>query len=183
MRSHPQRIRIVIVLAVMLIAAPVETWSQRPEAAKGQQRIEREVRHELAMLPFYRVFDYLTFQVQGSAVTLLGQVTLPTLKADAEAAVKRIEGVEKVMNQIEVLPSSPSNDRIRLNVYRAVYSEGALERYAFQAIPAIHIIVKGGHVTLEGVVARETDKNIANTRAKGVPGVLSVTNNLHVEKG
>ena len=183
MRSHSRRIPILMILAAMLIAAPAEIWSQHPAPDKAQGRIEREVLHELRMLPYYGVFDNLAFKVQGSAVTLLGQVILPTLKSDAGAVVKRIEGVEKVINQIEVLPMSPSDDRIRLNVYRAVYSQGALERYALQAVPSVHIIVSGGHVTLEGVVAKEMDKNVANIRAKGVSGVFSVTNNLRLEKG
>ena len=182
MRSHPQRIPTLMILAALVIAASAQVWSQRPPSDKAQERIEREVRHELVMLPYYGVFDNLAFKVQGSTVTLLGQVVLPPLKSNAEAALKRIEGVEKVINQIEVLPASPADDSIRLKVYRAIYSEGALERYALYAIPSVHIIVRGGKVTLEGVVAREMDKNIANIRAKGVPGVFSVTNNLRVEK-
>jgi hyperosmotically inducible protein len=143
--------------------------------------LEREVRHELITLPYYGVFDNLAFKVHGYTVTLMGQVTRPTLKSDAEAAVRRIEGVERVDNQIEVLPLSPADDRIRIAEYRAIYGQSALERYALQAIPPVHIIVKGGHVTLEGVVANEMDKNIANLRANSVPGVFSVTNNLRVE--
>src|ERR1035437_7925877 len=154
MRNHSRKIPILTVLTVLLVAAPKGMWSQHPTSDKTQRRIEREVRHEMVMLPYYGVFDNLAFKVQGSAVTLLGQVILPTLKSDAGAVVKRIEGVEKVINQIEVLPMSPSDDRIRLNVYRAVYSQGALERYALQAVPSVHIIVSGGHVTLEGVVAK-----------------------------
>lgn len=146
------------------------------------QNLIREVRHELVMLPYYGVFDNLAFRVDnGGVVTLLGQVTRPTLKSDAEGVVKRIEGVERVNNQIKVLPLSPNDDRIRLAVYRAVYGQTALNRYAMQAVPPIHIIVDNGNVTLEGVVANEGDKNIANIQANGVPGVFGVTNNLRVE--
>jgi hyperosmotically inducible protein len=147
-----------------------------------QARLGREVRHELVMLPYYGVFDNLAFKVDGYKVTLLGEVTRPTLKTDAEAAVKRIEGVESVDNRIEVLPLSPNDDRIRLAVYRAIYRQASLSRYALQAIPPIHIIVKNGGVRLEGVVATEADKNLAGIRAQGVSGVFSVDNNLRVEK-
>jgi len=142
----------------------------------------KEVRHELVMLPYYNVFDNLAFKVDGSTVTLLGQVTRPTMKSDAERVVKNIEGVEKVVNNIQVLPLSPNDDRIRMAVYRAIYSQPALQRYGMQAVPPIHIIVNNGNVTLEGVVASEADKNIANVQANGVPGVFSVKNNLRVEK-
>ena len=148
---------------------------------KGRARIEREVRHQLVMLPYYSVFDNLTYKVEGETVILLGQVTRPTLKTDAEDAVKSIEGVEHVESQIEVLPPSPNDDRIRRAVYRAIFGFPSLDRYAIQAVPPIHIIVKDGHVTLEGVVASEADKNIAGVQANGVPGVFSVTNNLRVE--
>lgn len=155
-----------MLVAGSLLAEPVRTWSQRPATARTQEMLERQVRHELVMLPYYGVFDNLAFQVEGYTVTLLGQVTRPTLKSDAQAAVRRIEGVERVKNEIEVLPVSPVDDRLRLAVYRAIYSHAALERYAIQAVPPIHIIVKNGHATLEGVVANESDKNIANLRAE-----------------
>jgi hyperosmotically inducible protein len=150
-------------------------------SARAEERIEREVRHELVMLPYYGVFDNLAFKVEGNKVVLLGEVTRPTLKSDAEGVVKRIEGVESVDNQIEVLPLSPNDDRIRLAVYRAIYRQASLSRYALQAVPPIHIIVKNGNVRLEGVVANEGDKNLAGIRAKGVSGAFSVTNNLRVE--
>lgn len=149
----------------------------------AEARLIKEVRHELVMLPYYGVFDNLAYKVDGNTVTLFGEVTRPTLKSDAASAVKRIEGVEQVVNNIEVLPLSPDDDRTRREVYRAVYGRGELaDRYAFQAVPSIHIIVKNGNVTLVGVVNSEIDKNIANVQAKGVPGVFSVTNHLIVEK-
>jgi hyperosmotically inducible protein len=149
--------------------------------AHAEDRITREVRHELVMLPYYGVFDNLAYRVDGSAVTLLGQVTKPTLKSDAENVVKRIEGVEKVNNQIQVLPLSPMDDKIRLAEYRAIYGQPGLDRYALQAVPPIHIIVDNGRVTLEGVVANQADKDMAGVRANGVSGVFGVTNNLRVE--
>jgi|SRR5436309_2979369 len=147
---------------------------------RASQRLTREVRHELVMLPYYGVFDNLAYKVDGNTVTLMGQVTRPTLKSDAERVVKDIEGVERVVNNIEVLPLSPNDDRIRLAVYRAIYGDTSLSRYGLQAIPPVHIIVSNGKVTLEGVVSSEADKNIANIRANGVPGVFGVTNNLRV---
>jgi hyperosmotically inducible protein len=135
------------------------------------------------MLPYYGVFDNLAYRVDGDTVTLLGQVTRPTLKDDAERVVKNIEGVEKVVNNIEVLPLSPNDDRIRLAAYRAIYGQPTLNRYGLQAVPPIHIIVKNGNVTLEGTVASDADKSIANIQANGVPGAFSVTNNLKTESG
>ncbi len=176
------RIRMPLILVAVLLAVSAWATQGRPASGKARERLVREVRHELVMLPFYDVFDNLAFKVDGYTVTLIGQVTRPTLKSDAEAAVKQIEGVERVINQIEVLPLSPNDDRIRLAVYRAIYSQAALQRYGLQAVPPIHIIVKGGNVTLEGVVASESDKNIANIQANGVSGVFSVTNHLRVEK-
>ncbi len=146
----------------------------------GTRGINREVRHELLMLPYLDVFDNLTYQVDGGTVTLLGQVTRPTLKNDAERVVKRIEGVERVDNRIEVLPVSQNDDRLRRSLYRAIYGYSSLNRYALPVIKPIRIIVKNGHVTLEGIVDREADKNVANIRANGVHGVFSVTNNLRV---
>jgi hyperosmotically inducible protein len=148
---------------------------------RGMDRLAREVRHELVMLPYYGVFDNLGFRIDGSTVTLVGQVTRPTLKSSAENVVKNIEGVEKVNNEIKVLPLSPNDDRVRLGVYRAIYGHTQLNRYALQAVPSIHIIVENGNVTLEGVVLNEGDKNVANIQANGVPGVFSVTNNLRTE--
>ncbi len=148
---------------------------------QGLSRIAREVRHELVMLPYYGVFDNLAFQVDGGTVTLLGQVTRPTLKSDAEGVVKQIEGVQKVNNQIEVLPLSSTDDRIRLAEYRAIYGQAQLNRYALRAVPPIHIIVKNGNVTLEGSVSSKGDKDVAGIQANGVSGVFSVTNHLRIE--
>ena len=150
--------------------------------ADANERIVKEVRHELVMLPYYGVFDNLSYRVDGAKVTLFGQVTRPTLKSDAEKAVKRIEGVDRVDNTIEVLPLSGNDDQLRLAIYRAIYSQPALQRYQLGAVPPIHIIVKNGNATLEGVVANVGDKNIAGIQAKGVSGVFSVTNSLSTEK-
>ncbi|MGB7820555.1 MAG: BON domain-containing protein, partial [Candidatus Sulfotelmatobacter sp.] len=143
-------------------------------------RITREVRHELLMLPYFGVFDYIAFRVDGSTVTLLGQVARPSLKSDAENAIKHIEGVEKVDNQIEILPPSPMDDGLRIRLFHEIYGYPPLEKYALGVQKPIRIIVKSGRVTLEGVVDNDADKNFAGVRANGVPGIFSVTNNLQV---
>lgn len=150
--------------------------------ADNPERIVKEVRHELVMLPYYGIFDDLAYRVDGSKVTLFGAVTQPVLKSDAEKAVKRVEGVTQVDNQIEVLPLSPNDDRIRRAVYRAIFSKPGLERYQLGAVPPIHIIVKNGNVTLVGSVGSEVDKNVAGIAANGVSGVFGVKNDLRIEK-
>jgi osmotically-inducible protein OsmY len=148
-----------------------------------EARIAREVRHELVMLPYYGIFDDLAFRVDGGTVTLLGSTVRPTLKSSAENVTKRVEGVTEVINQIKVLPLSPMDDQIRMAEYRAIYGDANLgTRYGYRALPSIHIIVENGHVTLEGVVANQFDKNLINVRANAVPNVFSVTNNLVVEQ-
>jgi len=163
--------------------APAARAGSAARVGMPADRLAREVRHELVMLPYYGVFDNLAFRVDGATVTLLGQVTRPTLKSDSENVVKRIEGVERVVNNIEVLPLSPNDDSLRLALYRGIYGFPSLNRYALNAVPPIHIIVKNGNVTLEGVVANQGDKNVAGIQANGVSGVFSVTNNLQTESG
>jgi osmotically-inducible protein OsmY len=144
--------------------------------------IENHVRHELVMLPYLNVFDDISFRVDGSTVTLFGEVTKPVLKSDAENAVKHVEGVARVENQIEVLPLSSFDDAIRLRTARAIYGYPALQRYGAGTQPSIHIIVKNGNVTLAGFVSTDMDKQLAFTRANGVPGVFAVHNQLQISK-
>lgn len=176
-----------IVAAALFIAFGV---TQTPCLAQTAQRgsgnqawLMNEVRHQLVLLPFYSVFDNLAYRVDGDKVTLTGQVTRPDIKDDAAKAVKGIEGVQSVDNQIEVLPLSPMDDQIRRAEYQSIYSFPALQRYADMAVASIHIIVANGHVTLEGVVNSEADKDTAGIRANSVPNVFAVTNNLRVQKG
>jgi len=175
-----------VLFVTPLVAAPFSGAAEKSDAKiqrdepKMQQNLIKEVRHQLVLLPYYSVFDNLAYKVEGDKVILEGQVVRPTLKADAEAAVKSIEGVSTVANNIEVLPLSPMDDQIRRAVYRAIYGDTALFRYGTSAVPSIHIIVKNGSVTLEGVTDNEGDKNLANLRASGVPNVFSVKNNLRV---
>jgi len=175
-----RRVASILLLAMTLgMVSAVTAQSQEP---KAQQNMIKEIRHQLVLLPWYSVFDNLSFRLDGSKVILMGQVVRPTLKSDAAAAVKGVEGVSSVQNDIEVLPNSPMDNQLRRAVYRAIYSEPGLQRYALAAVPSIHIIVKNGNVTLEGVADNETDKNLAGLRANGVPNVFSVTNNLVVPK-
>ena len=156
-------------------------WSQGT-SSRESEHISKEVRHELVMLPYYGVFDDLAYRVDGNNITLFGAVTRPTLQKDAERAVKRIEGVGTVTNNIEVLPLSPNDDQIRRAVFRAIYSQPGLDMYGLRAVPTIHIIVKNGNVILRGAVGNEGDKNRANIAANGVPGDFSVKNELMVDK-
>jgi hyperosmotically inducible protein len=177
MRSKP------LLLVVLGLPSILCAQDQRPIPPQAVERIAKEVRHEIIMLPYYGVFDDIKFSVNGYDVTLMGQVTNPTLKHVAENVVKHIEGIEKDDDPIEVLPASSMDDGLRLRLYRAIYVFPALEKYAMPVIKPIRIIVKNGNVTLEGVVDSQADKDMANVRANGVPGAFSVANNLVVVKG
>lgn len=186
MRKTHSALVFMLLFAVSSFTASSEGAPRPPQAAKDQraaraeQNLVREVRHQLVLLPYYSVFDNLAFKVEGDHVILEGQVTRPTLKSDGEKVVKNIEGVASVTNNIEVLPPSPMDDQLRRALYRAIYGDPSLSKYAWSAVPSIHIIVKNGNVTLEGVVDSETDKNLAGLRANSVPNVFSVKNNLVV---
>jgi len=159
-------------LTFAVLTALTLSAQQRPVSERASLRIQKEIRHELLMLPYVNVFDNLAYKVEGYKVTLMGQVTNPAVRIDAEKAVKGIEGVEQVDNQIEVLPPLPSDDHLRRALFHAIYGYPPLEKYALGVIKAIRIIVKGGHVTLEGVVDSEADKATAGLRANGVSGVF-----------
>lgn len=169
-------------MKLLVCLLPLTLLAADSLAADSNDRIVKEVRHELVMLPYYGVFDDLSYRVEGSTVTLFGAVTQPKLKDDAEGVVKKIEGVQRVNNQIEVLPLSPNDDRIRRATYRAIYSKAPLQRYQLGAVPPIHIIVKNGNVTLVGVVDNEMDKTLAGIAANGVHGAFKVDNQLMVAK-
>ena len=158
------------------------SWAQKNSKppANFTQRVQKQVTHEILMLPRYDEFDAIGFKVEGYDVILFGHVYHATLKSDAEHVIKKIEGVEKVINNIEILPPSPMDDRLRLQLFRAIYGYGPLQRYGVGSNRPIHIIVDRGHVTLEGAVDSTGDKNLVNIRANQVPGVFSVTNNLQV---
>jgi osmotically-inducible protein OsmY len=156
--------------------------AQNTTSNKSEDRIVREVRHELLMLPYYGVFDSIAYKVNGGTVTLLGAVVRPSLKSDAENSIKHIEGVDRIDNQIEVLPPSSQDDALRIALFRAIYQYPSLQKYELGVQKPIRIIVKNGRVTLEGVVDSEADKNLVGVRANSVPGIFQVTNNLQVQK-
>jgi hyperosmotically inducible protein len=168
---------------LLILCIPVFAQAQqRPASQAAVNRIQRETEHQILMLPNYGVFDSIGYQVNGYNVTLLGYVRNASLKSAAAAGVKSIEGVENVDNKIEILPPSPQDDQIRLAEYQAIYGRPPLDRYALVSVHPIHIIVKSGHVILQGVVQSDADKNLVEIRAKGVPGVFGVDNQLQVHK-
>jgi hyperosmotically inducible protein len=177
-----------IVLSLVLSCGAVEiTASQPPRPAsqakmqeKPAEALARSVHHQIQVLPFYSVFDNIESRVEGNRVTLTGQVLRPTLKASAEAAVKDIEGVGTVSNQIEVLPSSESDDGLRGDIYRVLFENDSLKRYAVETVPAIHIIVENGNVVLEGWVESDSDKKLAGSLSGGVSNSKSLQNHLVV---
>lgn len=166
--------------AVALALAAVPTFAD-PSNPQPQD-LAVQVRHELVMIPYYGVFDDLNYSVDNATgvVTLTGDVVNPVVRTDAEHSVKRLPGVTRVVNKINILPPSGMDNRIRAAEYRAVFGYSDLYRYAMGAIPSIHIVVDFGHVTLTGVVSTQADKEVAYIRANSVPGVFSVTNNLRV---
>jgi hyperosmotically inducible periplasmic protein len=178
------------ITGAILVAAfqtTVVRAASRPPQQQAPERTEiyltREVHHQLVMLPYYSIFDWLQYRVSGYNIELMGYVVRPSLKSEAGNVVKRIEGVQKVINNIKVLPPSTIDNRIRLAEYLAIYGYPGFEKYAIQAVGPIHIIVNNGNVILEGVVDSQGDKTIADIRAKGVPGTFSVTDNLRVQSG
>jgi hyperosmotically inducible periplasmic protein len=174
---------ILLMPALSLAQTPSHSDPYIPGPA-NEGKVIQEVRHQLVMLPYYTIFDDLGFRVEGSHVTLEGAVTNPTLKSDAEGVVKRVEGVTGVTNNIEVLPLSPMDWQIRRAVARTIYGDPAIgDRYGYQSLPPIHVIVKNGNVILEGYVSSTFDKNLINTRVNGVPNIFHVTNNLQVTGG
>ncbi|HLW53999.1 MAG TPA: BON domain-containing protein [Candidatus Angelobacter sp.] len=186
MTSHASRCFALLTIA-WLIAGPAvaQTPSSTPRviSPRGQARIMREVRHQILMLPEFGVFDNISFKLNGYDVTLLGQVRDATLRDDAARVIKKIEGVERVDNRIEVLPPSINDDRLRRALFRAIYGYAPLQYYGVGSNRPIRIIVNRGHAALEGVVDSQGDKNLAGIRANGVPGVFSVENNLQVPGG
>jgi hyperosmotically inducible periplasmic protein len=172
---------LLVLAAGAAFAAPKPPQAPASDSPNYESWLTNQVRHELVMLPYYSVFDNLEYQVQGTKVVLTGQVVWPILKDDAGSTVKHIEGVTQVDNQIQVLPLSPLDNQIRRAEYRAIYGSPSLELYQVRSVPPIHIIVDNGHVTLEGVVSRQADKDVADLMANRVPNVFSVTNNLRVD--
>lgn len=177
----------ILSIALLLVTLPaVSQTGSRAKPAKQEEKTDstlaHAVHHQLQEVPFYSVFDYLSFSIDGSRVTLTGQVQRLTLKAQAEAAVKSLEGVSTVVNKIEVEPPSASDHEVGRNIYRSIFEDHILQKYAVEAVPPIHIIVKNGTVNLEGIVDSEADKMLAGNLASKVPGVSNLRNNLAVHK-
>lgn len=180
--------KFALFLIIVLVLAVLSLRAQHPPSAKPaaagpkteESQLSREIRHQLIVLPYYSVFDYIAFTLDGNKITLTGYVLRPTLRANAEASVKSLEGVSSVKNLIEVLPKSPTDDDSRRAVYRAVFEDSTLQRYAAQEVPLIHIILRNGEVTLEGAVLTEAEKNLASTRVSGVSGISAVKNNISI---
>lgn len=168
--------------AALALTATLAVAGQAKEGVAGRQRVMEKIRKELVTLPFYGVFDNLAYSFDGGTATLYGQVVRPTTKSDAERRVRKIAGVERVVNQIEVLPLSSFDDSIRRRAYRQIFGTASLYRYAMGVNPSVHIVVNRGHLTLEGVVSSEGDRRLARIAALQVPGVFSVTNNLRLDR-
>jgi hyperosmotically inducible protein len=184
--------KIAVLMTCLLLAAGA--WAQisvdpvvpdvkavaSPTGDKNETRIAKEVRHELLMLPYYTLFDDLGFSVRGGNVELIGAVNDGALIKEAESVVKRIEGVEKVTNNIKLLSPAPEDERIRHEAARKIFSTGNLSRYSWEAAPSIHIVVDHGRIRLIGYVDNQADKDMANIAANQVPGVFAVKNDLQV---
>ncbi len=168
----------IAVLAISFVSVDAQTYSGDASAMK----MESDVRKQILKLPYYEVFDYIDYSIQGNTVVLDGKVRNATNRKAAEAAVKRVSGVEVVVNNIEILPVGGFDDRIRNGLLRSMANTSNLSRYLWPVNPSIRLIVDRGHVTLEGIVANETDVNLANIAARSVSGVFSVTNNLVVDR-
>lgn len=171
---------IAAIVLVSLSASPLGAQRGSQPSPKFTRNAQKQIMHEILMLPYYGVFDVIGFKLEGYNVTLYGHVVNASLRSDAQHAIKKIEGIENINNQIEILPPSPMDDRLRRELFRAIYGYTPLQRYGVGSNRPIHIIVDHGHVTLEGVVDSSGDRNLVNIRANGVPGVFSVTNNLLV---
>ncbi len=172
------KVRALFLVTAMIVVSLFASAQKMASGSEGQ--MQREVRHELNMLPYVNAFDYMAFKIDGRNVTLVGQVTKPSIKSEAENAVKHVEGVEHVDDQIEVLPPSSQDDALRIRLFRAIYGYPQLQKYELGTTKPIRILVKSGHVTLAGVVDSDGDKNVAGLRANGVPGIFSVDNKLQV---
>lgn len=182
MNTIKNRLIAIALFVVMATSAAVAaTPPAQTRRGLDRQQILKRVRKELVTLPYYGVFDNLAYQIEGRTITLYGQVVRPSTRTDAGRRVAKIAGVERVVNNIEVLPLSPFDDRIRAQAYRSIFNTSSLYRYALGSNPSIHIVVKNGHLTLEGVVGNKMDKQLAYFAANNVPGVFSVTNNLRAE--
>ncbi len=177
------------ILGGLLLHACLPAWPQTPSSPKPPKQevkventLAHEVRHQLQEVPYYSVFDYMSFSLNGNNVTLTGQVHRPTLRAHAETAVRSLEGVGTVVNNIEVIPATPEDHELSRNIYRVIFEDAILQKYAVTAVPSIHIVVKSSAVSLEGTVNSDADRTLAGNLAGKVPNILSLRNNLGLRK-
>ena len=184
MALNYQRFCALLFFLVLPFSSTVAQSTSGTKLARSEvsEPLTRAIRHQLLILPYYSVFDTVDFSLSGDTVTLTGEVLRPTLKSHAEAAVKSLEGVGAVVNNIEILPRSATDDELRRQVYRAIFEDPELARYAVAAVPPIHIIVRDGAVTLVGKVDKEQDLDLAAKRVGQVRGVASMQNRLAVRK-
>lgn len=171
----------IAILGFSFVDAEARSFSVDGDASRNTQ-IEKKIFKEILTMPYYGLFDQIGFEVNGNTVVLRGKVYNATNRKSAERRVAKIEGVEKVINNIEILPLSRFDDSIRIQTVRAFSNGGSLYRYLQGVNPSIRIIVDNGHIFLEGFVRTEGDYRLANILANGVPGVFSVTNNLEITK-
>ena len=173
----------LLIASAVLVLGLVPAMAQRSRIVETTNpQLAKQVRRELVRLPYYGVFDNLAYSVDGRTVTLYGQVVRSSTRSDAVNRVKRLDGVSRVVNNIKVLPLSRFDDEIRARTYRSLARTGGLYRYLQGGNPSLHIVVDNGHVTLEGVVANNSDRALANMAARQVSGVFSVKNNLRTDR-
>jgi hyperosmotically inducible protein len=184
-----KRLRIAIAMNLLLFGGGAAVAAAQAFALQAKPKLQekpsdtlvRSVHHQIQVLPFYSVFDNIEFRVEGNKVTLTGQVLRTTLKTHAESTVRTLEGVAVVVNQIEVLPASASDDELRRAIYRVLFEDDVLKRYAVETVPPIHIIVKDGNVILEGAVQSDSDRKLASALSGEVPNSKSLQNHLMVK--
>jgi hyperosmotically inducible periplasmic protein len=176
------RLRSLEMVAALLLGAGMAVAGSAPSLPQSDEAIAKEVRHEIVMYPRYTIFDNVSFRVNQGSVELLGAVTQPYKKSDLGKTIEGLRGVTEVKNDLEVLPLSDMDNRLRMQLAHAIYRDPALSTLGFQALPPIHIIVDNGHVTLEGVVNTQLQKQVAGMRASSTGLSFGpVVNNLRVE--
>jgi hyperosmotically inducible protein len=171
-----------VLATAILVTAGLAGAATRDQAPSTDAALERQILHEIRMYPNYSIWDDISFRVRNGQVELFGAVNQPFKKSDVDRIVRSVPGVTSISDQLRVLPLSNFDDRLRIQVARAVYSDPVLNRYALQPVGSIHIIVENGHVTLTGVVNNDMEKNVAGIRANSAGMSFgAVTNNLQVE--
>ena len=172
-----------LMAAALIATAGAAGAANRDKAnvPQGDDAVSQSVRHEVLVYPYYSIFDDVSFRVSNGQVELMGAVTEPFKKSDIERIVKKLPGVTAVTDELKVLPLSNFDNRLRMQVARAIYGDASMLIYRNQSLPPIHILVENGHVTLTGWVNTDFDKQIAGMRANSSMSLGMVVNNLQVE--